>query len=148
MLMGDAISYACLDMLHERKEKGDVLIDFAVCWLYSFRWSNIISALQWDTMGYTQFNLMRIYQTDGIVQERRNSIANALELRLSCTNPSKWYLIHISRPQLLSDNICGNCVGNSAFCLSLLYVTWFKYVKKCPSSYFMTLLERSFRTSR
>ena len=25
---------------------------------------------------------------DGIMQERRNSIANALELRLSCTNPS------------------------------------------------------------
>ena len=25
------------------------------------------------------------------MQERRNSIANTLELRLSCTNPSKWY---------------------------------------------------------
>ena len=28
---------------------------------------------------------------DGLVQERRNSIANALELHLSCTNPSYWY---------------------------------------------------------
>ena len=28
-------------------------------------------------------------QIDGLVQERRNSIANALELRLSCTNPSQ-----------------------------------------------------------
>ena len=27
---------------------------------------------------------------DGLVQERRNSIANALDLRLSCTNPSMW----------------------------------------------------------
>ena len=27
---------------------------------------------------------------DGLVQERRNSIANALELRLSCTNLSTW----------------------------------------------------------
>ena len=26
---------------------------------------------------------------DGFMQERCNSIANALELRLSCTNPSK-----------------------------------------------------------
>ena len=26
-----------------------------------------------------------------LMQERRNSIANALELRLSCTNPSIWY---------------------------------------------------------
>ena len=29
-----------------------------------------------------------IYNIDGLVQERRNSIANALELHLSCTNPS------------------------------------------------------------
>ena len=28
---------------------------------------------------------------DGLVQERRNSIANALELRLSCTNPLIWW---------------------------------------------------------
>ena len=27
---------------------------------------------------------------DRLLQERRNSIANALELRLSCTNPSRW----------------------------------------------------------
>ena len=30
---------------------------------------------------------------DGLGQERRNSIANAVELRLSCTNPSMWLLI-------------------------------------------------------
>ena len=29
---------------------------------------------------------------DGLVQERRNCIANAMELRLSCTNPSVWFL--------------------------------------------------------
>ena len=29
---------------------------------------------------------------DGLVQGRRNSIANALELRLSCTNPSTSYI--------------------------------------------------------
>ena len=28
-------------------------------------------------------------QVDGLVQQRRNSIANALELRFSYTNPSK-----------------------------------------------------------
>ena len=31
------------------------------------------------------------YHFDGLVQERRNSIANALELRLSCTNPSTYH---------------------------------------------------------
>ena len=35
---------------------------------------------------------------DGLVQERHNSIANALELRLSCTNPSIW---HPSHPMLM-----------------------------------------------
>ena len=29
---------------------------------------------------------------NGLVQERHNSIANALELHLSCTNPSIWWL--------------------------------------------------------
>ena len=32
----------------------------------------------------------QIENIDGLVQERRNSIANALELRLSCTNPSTF----------------------------------------------------------
>ena len=31
------------------------------------------------------------HDIDELVQERRNSIANALELRLSCTNPSTLY---------------------------------------------------------
>ena len=30
------------------------------------------------------------FQIDGLVQERRNSIALAMELRLTCTNPSKY----------------------------------------------------------
>ena len=38
-------------------------------------------------------NLLLVH-IDGLVQERRNSIVSALELRLSCTNPSiykhKW----------------------------------------------------------
>ena len=52
-------------------------------------------------------------QVDGLMQARRNSNANALELRLSCTNPVKWFLIfhpslslyikdmHTEFPQLL-----------------------------------------------
>ena len=31
-----------------------------------------------------------IYYIDGLVQERRNFNANALELHLPCTNPSIW----------------------------------------------------------
>ena len=32
------------------------------------------------------------FNMDGLVQERCNSIANALELHLSCTNPSIWFI--------------------------------------------------------
>ena len=31
------------------------------------------------------------HNIDGLVQERHNSIANALELRLSCTNLSMYF---------------------------------------------------------
>ena len=37
-----------------------------------------------------QQNFNQLHQIDGLVQERHNSIANALELHLSCTNPSKY----------------------------------------------------------
>ena len=44
--------------------------------------------------------MLTYYQIDGSVQERRNSIANALELRLSCTNPSKCVLWRSSETNL------------------------------------------------
>ena len=34
-----------------------------------------------------QVRNISLYHVDGLVQERRNSIADALELGLSCTNP-------------------------------------------------------------
>ena len=37
-------------------------------------------------MGYTKYKCS--YNFEGLVQERLNYIANALELRLSCSNPS------------------------------------------------------------
>ena len=40
------------------------------------------------------------YDIDGLVQERCNSIANALELHLSCTNP------------LILDLVAGYCYAD------------------------------------
>ena len=40
------------------------------------------------------YNIVSYYYKlyiDGLVQERHNSSANALELRLSCTNPWVWW---------------------------------------------------------
>ena len=36
------------------------------------------------------YNTLEWHYIDGLVQERRNSSALAMELRLSCTNPSIW----------------------------------------------------------
>ena len=53
------------------------------------------SSTKFDRDGQFQFTLttkkdskVHLDYIDGLVQERRSSIANALELRLSCTNPS------------------------------------------------------------
>ena len=43
------------------------------------------------TQGWDMGCLMRDKNIDELMQERRNSIANALELRLSCTNPLIWW---------------------------------------------------------
>ena len=50
--------------------------------------SYVSHILHWQ--GATNVNNEKRYilYIDGLVQERRNSIANALELRLPCTNPS------------------------------------------------------------
>ena len=37
-------------------------------------------------------------QFGGLVQKRRKSTANALELRLSCTNPYQYTLISVHQP--------------------------------------------------
>ena len=44
----------------------------------------------YSTISCIKIRSMTDMHIDGLVQERRNSIANALELRLSCTNPSIW----------------------------------------------------------
>ena len=48
-----------------------------------------------------QQNLIVRYKIDGFMQEKRTSIANALELRLSCINPSKWSAAHQREEGLL-----------------------------------------------
>ena len=40
--------------------------------------------------------ILRNVDIYGLMQGRRNPIANALELRLPCTNPSIWYINHMS----------------------------------------------------
>ena len=54
----------------------------------------IYHRIKFQSVGSAEFNTAYFhawfYEVDGLVQEIRNCISNALELRLSCTNPSKW----------------------------------------------------------
>ena len=45
---------------------------------------------------------------DGLVQERRNSIVNALELRVSCTNPSIYWSCGIETHRLSAVDVMVN----------------------------------------
>ena len=60
----------------------------------------IYHRMKFQSVGSAEFNTayfhaLWFYEVDGLVQERRISISNALKLRLSCTNPSKWkHLLH------------------------------------------------------
>ena len=56
-------------------------------WKYSMN-KHLISLISISIRSLSTYLLN--YHIDGLVQERRNSIATALELRLSCTNPSTW----------------------------------------------------------
>ena len=53
-------------------------------------WRNIFFALIHDIMNALGTFLHVYNHIDGLVQKRRNSIAKALELRLSYTNGSKF----------------------------------------------------------
>ena len=57
-------------------------------------WLNI-NARSWvafilRTISLETLKLLGAHEIDGLAQERRNFIANALELCLSCANPLKW----------------------------------------------------------
>ena len=54
-----------------------------------------------DRIDYTPKPSLSTYHIGGLMHERRNSIANALELRLSCTKPS----ICKRFPRLLWENM-------------------------------------------
>ena len=72
----------------------------------------------------TYFYLSLSHWIDGLVQKRRNSIANALELRLSCTNPWKrsWSILHLIH--LMNAAVCMHISLYSAH-VGVLQQSWF-----------------------
>ena len=63
--------------------------------------------------------------TDGLVQERRNSSKLTMELRFSCTNPSKWQ--PQARPAMVGGHSgCFFCFRNSER-LMTCYLPWYYF---------------------
>ena len=85
------------------------LWDVSIPWLLmAWRRSQCISSHSFDRAvpKYSSF-ITRRDNIDGLMQGRRNSIANALELHLSCTNPSRYawhYVSHCFGYVLLDSN--------------------------------------------
>ena len=52
---------------------------------------NSVDHVMWELHYISLLNTHK--EIDGLVQERRNSSALAKELRLSCINPSIWYMV-------------------------------------------------------
>ena len=75
-------------------------ICLVIVWHNAHFWQGL-RKVWWNSL---KFYIEYIY-IDGLVQERRNSIANALELRISCSNPSIC----------LSSNICLILMGPVSF---------------------------------
>ena len=87
---------------------------------------------------------------DGSVQERRNSIANALELRLSCTKPSIWCLQY--HKQKCGDDCrkwtkCGTDKITS--CLAIMVKIWIvcrkEFTENWPSALILGLCQANER---
>ena len=106
--------YEILPLLVDSPHKGPAVQSFAVFFGVSMPscWTNSQVVSEWDALTFLwhqcsaetglYFTKMQniwllLYEKDfdGLMEERRNSIANALELRLSSTNPSIWSLYHI-----------------------------------------------------
>ena len=69
----------------------------------------------------------QIHFIDGLAQERCNSIANALELRLSCTNPSIWcksYFLSLKWIQ------CSSFIGTYGTMKTTFWLFLVDYIKK------------------
>ena len=64
----------------------------------------------------------------GLMQERQNSIANALELRLSCTSPSIWDWVPCHKPLFVYNEhiLYNSLISWSSYC-------WRKYVHTTTS---------------
>ena len=96
----------------------------------------ICMLIQCDTIMGSQISLKYLQQTvhrwpvraghdiDALVLERRNSIANAVELRLSCTNPTVWDVFCVFRVWCMSCLSHCSVVFKIVFYWMDIFILW------------------------
>ena len=94
-------------------------------WLKFLRHVAITLVIQGPVVVVAATHVFLILKTDGLVQERRNSSKLTMELRFSCTNPSKW------QPQARPAMVGGHsgyffCFRNSER-LMTCYLPWYYF---------------------
>ena len=77
-------------------------------WVWIYQRYPVLTGKLWGCLHECfgeKFTVLYWDEIDGLGQKRCNSIANALELHLSCTNPSKWYRLHFTLCMYYSNSI-------------------------------------------
>ena len=72
-------------------EQNYISMEFELLWKWNL-WNGPVSIIIRMYGMYVISKEISWNDIEGLVQERRNSSALAMELRLSCTNPSTWYV--------------------------------------------------------
>ena len=87
------------------------------------------------------------YYIDGLVQERCNPIANALELHLSCTNPSVWTIFHLRlcmckhmQAVLFTSMHCGLPPLYNMHCIIVGHWSWWMVRFQCRKKLYTAFL--------
>ena len=94
-----------------------------------------ISRVTWTGMTHS---LTHETQIDGLMQKRRNSTANALELRLTCTNSSRYSLIHIRRISLHTISFNASYIHVDVLMYTYIHtcngIQWQTHYQTCTAS--------------
>ena len=78
------------------------------------QWAKITTTKQNKTICIFFYTVSTVLHINELVQEKRNSIANALELHLSCTNPSTW-CHQPNQSTLVNSHLSGMCTWMEKF---------------------------------
>ena len=99
----------------------------------------LLEQSQWNVIKTLKFPFKTLRYIGWLVQEKRNSIANALEIRLSCTNPSICRMQNDGHFVILDVLFCWLCQLNDHISAPIIHhsdvkcTMWDHDVETCPT---------------